>query len=72
MLEMYGTLYSCDTLLERLSQDLEDMALELGQLIQQREAMVGPRHLPRHGQRAAADHAHIGARMVRGPGAGEW
>jgi hypothetical protein len=41
-------LYSCETLLERLPQDLQDMAAELGQFIQEERAMVGQRHLARH------------------------
>jgi hypothetical protein len=34
-------LYVYDTLLERLAQDLEDMAAELGQFIQEAHAVVG-------------------------------
>jgi hypothetical protein len=34
-------LYSDETLLERLAQDLEDMAAELGPCIQEEHAMVG-------------------------------
>jgi hypothetical protein len=34
-------LYIYDTLLERLAQDLEDMAAELGQFIQEEHAIVG-------------------------------
>ena len=55
-----GTLSPYDTLLERLAQGLEDMALELGQPIQEQDAMMRQRDLPRHGQLAAADQAHIG------------
>ena len=36
-----GRLYSCDTILERLAQDLEDLAVELGEFIQEEHAMVG-------------------------------
>ena len=56
-----------DPILERLSQDFEDMALELGQLIQEQQAMVRQRHLARHGQLTTAEHAHSGDRLVRGP-----
>jgi hypothetical protein len=38
-----------DTLLERLAQDLQDMAAELGPCIQQAHAVVGPRPLPGSG-----------------------
>jgi hypothetical protein len=34
-------LYACDTLLERLAQDLEDMTAKLGPFIQEEHAMVG-------------------------------
>jgi hypothetical protein len=34
-------LYSCDTIRERLAQDLEDMAAELGEFIQKEHAVVG-------------------------------
>ena len=40
-------LYSANTLLERLAQDLEDMAAELGPFIQEEHAMVGQRHVTR-------------------------
>ncbi len=60
-------LYLCETLLERLAEDLEDMALELGQLIQEQDPVVRQRHLPRHGQLAAADQPHIRDGVVRGP-----
>jgi hypothetical protein len=48
---------------ERLAQDIEDMALELGRCIQQQEAMVRQGHLPRQGPRAS-DQPHIGDRMA--------
>ena len=41
-------LYVYDTLLERLAQDLEDMAAEHGQFIQEQHAMVSQRHVARH------------------------
>jgi hypothetical protein len=62
-----GRLYLCDAILKRLAQDLEDMALELRQLIQEQDAMVRQRHLPRQGQVAAADQAHIGDGVVGSP-----
>jgi hypothetical protein len=43
-----GRLYACDTLLERLPQDLEDMASALGPFIQEEHPMVRPRHVARH------------------------
>jgi hypothetical protein len=49
----------CDTLLERLPQDLEDMAAALGQLIQEEHAIVGPRHLAQHRHVAPADQAGV-------------
>jgi hypothetical protein len=52
-------------ILERLAQDLEDLARARGLLIQQHEAVVRQRHLPRHGPRVAADQANIGGRMVQ-------
>ena len=62
---MCGRVYACDTLLERLAPDLQDMAAALGPCIQEERAMVGQRHLarPRH---VAADQSHIGDRLVRG------
>jgi hypothetical protein len=41
-------LYVYETLLERLTQDLQDMATELGQFIQEEHAIVGQRHFTRH------------------------
>jgi hypothetical protein len=35
-----GKLYVCDTRLERLAQDLQDMAAELGPFIHEEHAMV--------------------------------
>ena len=48
-------LYSCDTLLEGLAQDLQDMAAELGPCIQEQHAIVGQRHVARHWHVAPAD-----------------
>jgi hypothetical protein len=55
-----------ETVLERLAQDLEDLALALGPLIQPQEAMRRQGHLPRRGQLAAAAQARIGDGVVGG------
>jgi hypothetical protein len=52
-------LYSCNTICERLPQDLEDVAAALGQLIQEEHAVVGPRPLARQRHVASADQPHI-------------
>jgi hypothetical protein len=54
-----GRLSSCETLHERLPQDLEDMAAALGQLIQEAHAVVGPRRLARPRPVAPVDQPHI-------------
>ena len=59
-------LYSCAAVLERLPQDLQDMAAELGQFIQEEHAIVGQRHVARHRHVAAADQPHIRDGVVRG------
>jgi hypothetical protein len=41
-------LYVDETILERLPQDLQDMAAEVGPCIQEAHAMVGQRHVTRH------------------------
>src|SRR6266542_5340542 len=64
---IHAKLYSCDTLLDRLSQHFEHVPLELGELIQEQEAMVRQGHLLQHGQLAAADQADIGDRVVGSP-----
>ena len=48
-------LYVYETLLEQLPQYLQDMAAALGEFIQKEHAMVGQRHLARHGHMAATD-----------------
>jgi hypothetical protein len=48
----------CDTLLDRLAQHLQYVAVELRQFIQQEHAMVRQRHLARHRDLTAADRAH--------------
>jgi hypothetical protein len=62
-------LYSSNTRLEQLAQDLEDMVRALRQLIQPQDAVVREGHLPRHGPLAAADHAHSGDRLGGSEGA---
>jgi hypothetical protein len=52
-------LYSCETILEWLAQDLKDMAAKLGPCIQEEHAMVGPRHVARHRPVAPADQPRI-------------
>jgi hypothetical protein len=52
-------LYVYETLLERLPQDLQDMAAALGQLIQEEHAMVRQRHLARHGHVPPTDQSRI-------------
>ena len=48
-----------DTLLERLAQDLQNMASELRELIQEEHTMVGQRHLAWQRHVAPADQPHI-------------
>jgi hypothetical protein len=52
-------LYVYETILERLAQDLQDMAAELGQFIQEEHTIVGQRHFARHRHVAAADQPRI-------------
>jgi len=59
-------LYSYDTLLERLAQDLQDMAAALGQFIQAAHAVVGQRYLARRRHVAPADQPHIGDGVMGG------
>jgi len=62
---MGGSLSSCDPHLERLRQDLEHMALALGQLSQAQEAVVRQGYLPRYGPVTAAEQAHVRDGVVR-------
>src|SRR5262249_46195019 len=62
---MGGSLSSCDPHLERLRQDLEHMALALGQLSQPQEAVVRQGYLPRYGPVTAAEQAHVRDGVVR-------
>jgi hypothetical protein len=59
-------LYSCDTILKRLVQHLEDMAAELEKFIQEEHAMVRQRDIARHRHVTPTDQAHILDRLVRG------
>jgi hypothetical protein len=59
-------LYAYDTLLERLAQDLQDVATELRQFIQKEHLMVRQRHLAGQRHLSPTDPAHIGDRVVRG------
>jgi hypothetical protein len=52
-------LYVEDTILERLPQDLQDMAAEHRQFIQKQHAMMRQRHFPGRRYVAAADQPHI-------------
>ena len=58
-------LYVYGTLLERLAQDLEDLAAALGPFIQEAHAMVGQRLVARHRHMAAADQPRIREGVVR-------
>jgi hypothetical protein len=66
-----GRLYVYDTLLERLAQDLQDVAAELRERIQAEHAMMRQRHVARHRHLAPADRPDIQEAKIRGPkGAG--
>jgi hypothetical protein len=54
-----------ETLLQRLPQDLDDMAVALGQFIQEEHAMEGQRHIARLRHVAAGDQPDIGDGMMR-------
>jgi hypothetical protein len=59
-------LFSYDTILKRLAQDLEDMPPALRPCIQEEQAVVRPRHLARRGEVPAAEQPHIQDRLRRG------
>jgi len=63
-------LYVYETLLERLAQDLEDLAAALGPCIQEAHAMVGQRHVARHRHVAPADQPRIRDGVVGGRATG--
>jgi hypothetical protein len=52
-------LYVYDTLLERLAQDLEDLAAALGPFIQEAHAVMSQRRVARHRHMAPADQPRI-------------
>jgi hypothetical protein len=54
-----GRLSLGDALHQRLPQDLQDMAAELGQFIQEEDAVMGQRHVARHRHGAPADQPDI-------------
>jgi hypothetical protein len=56
---MYRKLYGCDTLLKGLTQNLQHVAAELRQFLQEENAMMRQRHLTGHGDVRAADQSHI-------------
>jgi hypothetical protein len=62
-----GGWYSYESLLKRLAQDLQDLAAELRQLIQEEDAVVGPRHFTWHWHLAAADQPDIRDGLVGRP-----
>jgi hypothetical protein len=54
-----------NSLFQRLAQRLQGIAAELGQLVEEEDAVVGEAHLPRAGNAAAADEAGVGDRVMR-------
>jgi hypothetical protein len=58
-------LYKYETLLERLPQDLQDMAAALGPFIQEEHAIMGQRPLARHRHVAPADQPCVRDGVVR-------
>ena len=50
--------------LERLAQRVEHVAVELGQLVEEQDAVMRLRHQPRPQGRAAAHHGRVGGRVV--------
>jgi hypothetical protein len=59
-------LYSCKTLLERLPQDLQDLAAALGPFIQNEHAMMGQRPLARHRHVPPTDQPRLREGLVTG------
>jgi hypothetical protein len=53
------------TVLERLAECLEDVAIELGQLVEEEDPVVCPGHLAGHEPRPASDDRGVGAGVVR-------
>jgi hypothetical protein len=58
--------YLYETLLEGLAQDLQDMAAELRQFIQNEDAVVRQRHFAGHRDLPAPDQPHIGDGVAGG------
>ena len=52
-------------LLQRLTERLEDVPIELGQLVEEKHALMGPRDLARGQGRSTTDHGRVGQRVVR-------
>jgi hypothetical protein len=59
-------LYSYETLLERLAQDLENMAAALGPFIQEEHPVVREGHLARHRHLTPADPPRVSDGLVGG------
>ena len=62
----YARLYSYETLLQRLPQDLQDTAPALRQFIQEEYAVVGQRHVAWHRHVAPTARPDIGDGVRRG------
>jgi hypothetical protein len=62
-----GTRDGDRALLERLAQDFQAAAVELGQLIEEQHAVMCQRYFARRRRAAAADHASIRDRVMRRP-----
>jgi hypothetical protein len=60
------------TLLERLAQDFQHVAFELGQFIQKEHAVVRQRHFAGHRHLAAAEQADVRDGVVGGRERGVW
>lgn len=56
----------CEALLDRLAQNLEDIAAELWQFTQEELTVVRQRHLTQHGDMPAPNQLHIRDRVVGG------
>jgi hypothetical protein len=59
-------------ILERLAQDLQDVAAALREFIQKEHAVVRPRHVAGHRHLPAADPPHIGDGVRRGRDTAAW
>jgi hypothetical protein len=55
-----------DSIVERLAQPVQHMPCAFGQLVEEEDAMVRQRHLPGHGDLAAANQADVGDGVVWG------